>query len=102
MADPIDLFGHPTGPDQLSLFGHGEDRLQPPKPVLTPDSETIRRRLDGLLTKVRNAPAMPWSERDARMWQTVFPQMANWLPDEEADQLRFEFAREIERLKAAA
>ncbi len=36
------------------------------------------------------------------MWQTVFPQMANWLPDDEAGQLCFEFAREIERLKAAA
>ena len=43
-----------------------------------------------------------WSERDARMWQTVFPQMANWLPDDEADQLRFDFIQEIERLKAAA
>jgi hypothetical protein len=45
---------------------------------------------------------MPWSERDARMWQTVFPNMAKWLPDEEADQLRFEFARELERLKRVA
>jgi hypothetical protein len=35
------------------------------------------------------------------MWETVFPQMANWLPEEEAEQLRFEFAREIDRLKAA-
>jgi hypothetical protein len=25
--------------------------------------------------------------------------MANWLPDDEAAQLRFEFAREMERLK---
>jgi hypothetical protein len=45
---------------------------------------------------------MPWDERKARMWQIVFPQMANWLPDDEADQLRFEFAQEIERLKLAA
>jgi hypothetical protein len=35
------------------------------------------------------------------MWQTVFPQMADWLPDEEAIQLRFAFMQEIERLKAA-
>jgi hypothetical protein len=35
------------------------------------------------------------------MWQTVFPQMADWLPDDEANQLRFEFMQEIERLKAA-
>ncbi len=48
------------------------------------------------------APGMPWPERDARMWQTVFPQMANWLPDDEAEQMRQAFAREIERLKKAA
>jgi hypothetical protein len=42
------------------------------------------------------------SERDARMWQSVFPNMANWLPDEEANQLRLEFAQEMERLRRAA
>ena len=47
------------------------------------------------------AGAMPWTERDARMWQIVFPNMANWLPSDEADQLRFEFAQEMERLKQA-
>ncbi len=44
---------------------------------------------------------MPWPERDVRMWQTVFPQMANWLPEAEAEQLHLQFTREIERLKAA-
>jgi hypothetical protein len=28
--------------------------------------------------------------------------MANWLPEDEAAQLRFEFAREMERLQQAA
>jgi len=32
------------------------------------------------------------------MWQAVFPNMAKWLPEPEADQLRFEFAQEMERL----
>ncbi len=36
------------------------------------------------------------------MWQIVFPNMANWLPDPEAEQLRLEFAREIERLSRVA
>jgi hypothetical protein len=55
-----------------------------------------------LLETARNADRMPWDRRKAEMWQIVFPQMANWLPDDEADQLRFEFAQEIERLKLAA
>jgi hypothetical protein len=41
---------------------------------------------------------MPWSEREVRVWQIVFPTMANWLPDAEAEQLRLEFAQEMERL----
>jgi hypothetical protein len=101
MAEQHDLFGQPTGPAQGSLFGVGEDRLQAPAQSFTPDPETIRQRLRLLLDKARGAHAMPWSDRDARMWQTVFPQMANWLPDEEADQMRFEFTREMDRLKAA-
>ena len=50
----------------------------------------------------RKAETMPWPERDARMWQIAFPQMANWLPPDEADQLRFEFAQEMQRLARAA
>jgi len=59
-------------------------------------------RLKTLLEKAKSAEKMPWSERDARMWQTVFPNMAKWLPEEEADQLRFEFAQEMDRLKRVA
>jgi hypothetical protein len=100
MTDQTDLFGQ--GPAQGSLFGAGEDRLQAPRQRLTPDPDTIRRRLESLLEKARTAKKMPWSERDARMWQTVFPNMANWLPEPEADQLRFEFAQEMERLNRVA
>ena len=52
--------------------------------------------------KARKAKTMPWSERDARMWQTVFPNMAKWLPDDEAEQLCFAFVQEMERLRQAA
>ena len=101
MADPIDIFGTPGDADQMSLFGAGDGRMQPPVRRYTPDPDDVRRRLHNLLALARGAETMPWPERDARMWQTVFPQMANWLPDDEANQLRFEFAQEIERLKAA-
>jgi hypothetical protein len=100
MADQTDLFGHQ--PAQGSLFGTGDDRLLAPTQRVLPDPEKVRRRLRALLEKARSAETMPWSEHDARMWQTVFPNMAKWLPDEEADQLRFEFAQEMERLKKAA
>jgi len=42
----------------------------------------------------------PWNERTTRLYQIIFPQMANWLPAEEAAQLRFDFAQEMSRLKA--
>lgn len=100
MTEPADT-PPSSDADQLSLFGPGEDRMQPPVRSYAPDPDTIRKRLHALLALAREARAMPWSERDARMWQTVFPQMANWLPDDEANQLRFDFAQEMERLKAA-
>jgi hypothetical protein len=100
MAEQPDLFGH--APAQGSLFGPGDDRLQPPVQRFLPDPEKVRRRLMALLEKARSAERMPWPERDARMWQTVFPNMANWLPADEAEQLRLEFAQEMERLKKPA
>lgn len=102
MSDASDLFGRPAGPDQFSLFGDGADRLQAPARPAVDHEARARAKLTAVLAAARAARTMPWSERDARMWQTVFPQMANWLPDDEANQLRFEFQREIERLKAAA
>jgi hypothetical protein len=100
MSDlPHDPADH--NPEQLSLFGGSDEPMQQPPRSFVPDAELVRRRLHALLEKARAADVMPWSDRDARMWQTVFPQMADWLPDEEADQLRFEFIQEIERLKAA-
>lgn len=99
MSEPCDP--HSGAEDQLSLFGEGERRMEPPARRFVPDTELIRRRLHALLATARAATTMPWPDRDARMWLTVFPQMADWLPDDEASQLRFEFMQEIERLKAA-
>lgn len=69
---------------------------------MLPDPEDIRRRLNALLDTARKADRMPWPEKRARVWQIIFPNMANWLPEDEANQLRFEFAAEMERLKLAA
>lgn len=71
-----DQMSHSCGA-QGSLFGAGEDRMQAQRPSATPDPAVIRKRLIDLLAEAQKAATMPWSERDARMWQTVFPNMAN-------------------------
>lgn len=99
MTTEIDLFGHPSGPAQGSLFGEG--RMEPPAVSYLPDPEDIRRKLNKALAQARAADTMPWPEREARVWRIVFPNMANWLPEEEANQLRLAFAGEMERLGRA-
>ena len=100
MVDQTDLLGHL--PDQGSLFGGADDRMVAPQRAVYPDPAKIRTRLRDLLHVVKSADRLPWPEREARMWQTVFPNMTNWLPPEEGEQLRFEFAQELERLRLAA
>jgi hypothetical protein len=66
------------------------------------DPDDIRARLHKILTEVRTAvSAPPWDERTTRLHQVIFPQMANWLPVAEAEQLRSEFQAELERLSSA-
>lgn len=65
------------------------------------DPEKVRAKLLALLAEARAAASIPWDRRTLQLHQTVFPQMANWLPREEAEQLCLQFAAEIERLKAA-
>ena len=94
-----DLFG--TG--QFSLFGDGDDRIpHPQQETYIPDPKRIRQRLQAVLDTARAAPQRPWPEKKQRVWQIVFPNMAKWLPDDERDQLCFEFAREMQRLNMAA
>lgn len=63
------------------------------------DPEEIRLELRALLA-IAKAPRdkAPWDRRTHRYHQVVFPQMASWLPDEEANELCFEFAQELERI----
>jgi hypothetical protein len=97
MTDLVDDRANPPSV-QGNLFGTGENRMQPPRQSTLPDPEKIRRRLRNIVQKARNATTMPWPEREARMWLTVFPNMAKWLPDIEAEQLRLEFFKEMKRL----
>ena len=82
---------------QGSLFGEG--RMTPPQRSSKPDPEAIRGQLDGLLATLRSAQAMPLSDRDARMWTIVVPNMSRWLPNAEAEAICASFTREMERLQ---
>lgn len=89
-----DLFGHT--PAQGDLFAN---QPVPGEKEYRPDPSVIRARLHKLLARARAAEhASPWNEHDTRKWRTVFPQMANWLPETEAEQLRLEFRTELDRL----
>lgn len=87
-------------PAQGDLFA-GEPARNPGIGVANPDE--VRRRLHKMLAEARAAAtAPPWNERTTRVYQIVFPQMTNWLPEAEAEQLRLEFETEIRRLTLAA
>jgi ferredoxin len=65
-----------------------------------PDREEVRQELLGVLAQAKAAiDECPWDERTFKYHKVVFPQMANWLPADERDQLRFEFAQEVERIE---
>jgi hypothetical protein len=89
-----DLFA--SGPRQM-----GFDLGDAPKPQsYEPDRDEIRAELAEILEQARGATTgSPWDERAFKYHKVVFPQMANWLPEAERDQMRFEFAREIERIE---
>ena len=89
---------------QLDLFGERQPDLpgvEAPTAVYCADPDEVRVELLRVLAKVRTAQIFPWDARRTLYWRTVFPQMTNWLPDEEGAQLRFEFETEIRRLEAA-
>jgi hypothetical protein len=82
--------------EQTDLFG--EDA---PTPVYRADPDTVRQELYKLLAEARAAHTLPWDAKRTKVYRTIFPQMTNWLPEEEGAQLRFEFEAELARLQAA-
>jgi hypothetical protein len=91
-------------PRQPDLFGHDEQNElfeDQPTPVFRADPDQVRADLYKILAEARAAQKMPWDGQRVRLYRTIFPQMTNWLPDEEAAQLRFAFDTEMARLEAA-
>jgi len=83
------------GPAQLGLGL--EDTRPDPTQV---DPQEVREELTAILAIAKAArDAAPWDLRTHRYHKVVFPQMARWLPDDERDQLCFEFFRELERIE---
>jgi hypothetical protein len=82
--------------EQADLFG--EDS---PTPEYRADPDAVRQELYKILAEARAAQTMPWDARRGMLYRTIFPQMTNWLPEQEGAQLRFEFERELARLDAA-
>ncbi len=66
-----------------------------------PDPDEIRAELIAILERVRAGADGDWCPAETRHYRTVFPQMASWLPEDEARRLRLDFASELERLDAA-
>ena len=93
-----------SNPRQRHLFQddeHADLFGAEPVPAYRPDPEKVRSRLHKILAEARAARTLPWEPTTVSLYRTIFPQMTNWLPEEEGAQLRFEFEAEIARLEAA-
>jgi len=75
-----DLFGHD---EQNDLFG------DQPAPIYRADPGQVRADLYKILAEVRAAQKLPWEPTTVSLYRTIFPQMTNWLPQEEGAQLDY-------------
>jgi hypothetical protein len=82
---------------QLELFAEPHVAIS-----TVPTVEAIRARLHGILGTLRSATEAPWSAKEMARWRLMVPQMADWLPIEERDAVRTEFANLIGRFEAKA
>lgn len=109
MDDPRqpDMFGHsssqgemfdaPVPAERKPIVSEKYGIIEPPPPGgHTPD--TIRAKMLRLIAEARGASATPWPLRQTRTHMVMFPYMAEWLPDEEGEQLLMEFMGEMRRL----
>jgi hypothetical protein len=109
IAHDSSRFGNQTVRDMISprqndLFGNDQqDDLfeDQPTPVYRGDPDQVRAELCKILAEARAAQKMPWDSARVSLYRTIFPQMTNWLPKEEGEQLRFDFETELARLEAA-
>ena len=109
MDDPRqpDMFGHtpaqsemfdaPAAVERKPIHSAKYGIIEPPPPGgHTP--RTIRGQMHKLIAEARAANATPWPLRQTRTHMVMFPYMAEWLPDDEGNQLLMEFMTEMNRL----
>ena len=80
---------------QLEMFG------APAAPVYRPNLDKVRARLEKILAEARAAKTLPWERTQLSLYRTIFPQMADFLPEDEGAQFRFCFEEELKRFEAA-
>lgn len=78
---------------QLELF-----EAPAPRKIVMPTAETVRPRLEAILEQVKGGQAVKWSDAERRRWGVVFPQMCEWLPEEERELKRAEFRHLFDQL----
>ena len=88
----MDLFGADPAPPPAD-----EDAVSVP---VRADPDKVRVKLLALLSEATASPPR-WGAEKVRHYRTVFPQMTNWLPLDEADRLKHEFHAALERLETA-
>jgi hypothetical protein len=60
----------------------------------------VREDLSTILEEARSSvDSSPWDTRTFRYKKIVFLQMTKWLPEDEAEQFRFDFMQEVERIE---
>jgi hypothetical protein len=81
-------------PDFLRDNQQGDLFGAKPVPAYHPDPDKVRSRLHKILAEARAAQTLPWEPTTVSLYRTVFPQLTNWLPEDEGAQLRFQFEEE--------
>ncbi|MDG4603108.1 MAG: hypothetical protein P9C48_12630 [Defluviicoccus sp.] len=69
-----------------------------PEPAWRPNPEKVRSRLRRILSEARASATLPWDAARLSLYRTIFPDMARWLPIDEAEALQNEFNAELARL----
>ena len=89
-------------PAPVSHISHTISRRGCDPPLEFQIGERQRRRAEQhQAAEMRAAQVASLEPTTVSLYRTIFPQMTNWLPDDEGAQLRFQFEEELARLEAA-